>query len=1143
VLCGVESESLSLKGAVRLPRLTVPGTFLNMHEHEPVESFLDAVGAIRSTRAGTPETAYYPAVANLLDAVGKTLRPRVLCVPHPARGKAGIPDFGLFEQAKSRRSEQPEWVAAVTPERGVVEVKPTGHDMAKLPASKQVKEDYLPVYGLLLASNLWQWRLVDDTGAVREQFDLAADEAGFHALLHGRRSKAVLTGFAEFLKRCLLARAPLGKPADVAFFLASYARDALARLDEHATLPALAALRQAIEKTLGVEFDAKDGEHLFRSTLVQTLFYGLFSAWVAHVRENSGRFDWRAAQWSLHVPVAQFLFGQIASPNALRGLDLVSLLDAAQDTLERVDRAAFFRDFEDAHAIQYFYEPFLEFFDPVLRKELGVWYTPPEIVRYMVERVDRVLRSELDIADGLADERVWVLDPCCGTGSFVVEVLRRIHTTLQDKGLGDLLAERLKRAACTRIVGFEIMTAPFIIAHWQVGEALRHVQAPLAVGERAAVYLTNALTGWDRAEEAGSLETVFEALAQERAAAGAVKRDQLILVVLGNPPYNAYAGVSPASEGGLVEPYKVGLINKWNIRKFNLDDLYVRFYRIAERRIAERTGKGMVCFISNYSWLSGASYTVMRQSLLRNFDRAWIENMHGDRTVTEYGPDGRSSETIFATKNFSVGIRQGVATALLLRTGKERAAVWRFRDDIKDSDAVSRRARLVASLEEGGASFDDRYQILVPTEANRFSLRPGAAAADCYSSWPSLETLAQAAPIPGLLEKRGGGLIGWDRAALDARMRAYLDPAREFDQVRSINPALAADRSGYTAKKARLKLLEEGLMEHHLKRYCLLAFDMRWAYATPIPTVWNRVRPPLLHILPKARGFLVLRRQRLAEPEGFPAYWTACLGDDYVLHKHAFFVPVVENLSGAARPNLSDATRMYLSTLGVATDAEGAAQVWWHALATCYSPAYLNENAEGIRHGWPHVPLPNSAGLLRTSAALGEQVAGLLDPDTPVPGITTGAIRAELATIAVPTTAPGAQRDWKLTGWGSRSDKGVTMPGRGRTDSRDYSAAEVATAAHAGLLGDKTRDVWINGASFWRNIPEAVWNLHIGGYQVLKKWLSYRDHSILDRALTEAEVEHIQATARRVAALLLLGPALDASHRACAAAHVPLPGA
>jgi hypothetical protein len=301
-------------------------------------------------------------------------------------------------------------------------------------------------------------------------------------------------------------------------------------------------------------------------------------------------------------------------------------------------------------------------------------------------------------------------------------------------------------------------------------------------------------------------------------------------------------------------------------------------------------------------------------------------------------------------------------------------------------------------------------------------------------------------------------------------------------------------------------------------------FDIRWAYASQVPGLWNRSRPDLLHILPDAAGFFATRLQAVAEPEGHPTCYAQSLCDQHELHKDVFLIPYFENLSGAPRPNLSESTSRYLLSLGLEVDQATTHLVWDHALATTYSPAYLTENAAGIRQGWPRIPLPNAADLLRASAALGKQVAALLDPDTPVPGVTTGTIRPELASIAVPTTVLGAPRDWKLIGWGSRSDKGITMPGRGHTDARDYSAAEAATAAHAALLGDKTRDVRMNGASFWRNVPEAVWDLHIGGYQVIKKWLSYRDNSILDRALTEAEVEHIQATARRLAALLAARP-------------------
>jgi len=696
------------------------GKSAGMTKTTPLDLYADAIAKVRNLHAGTRETSFYPALSNLFDAIGGELDPQVVSLNHVSGKRAGIPDFGLFERARTRRGETPEWREGIAPDRGVVEVKGTGHDIAALVASEQIQRQYLPAFGLVLATNLWQFRLVSAEGVI-DSFDLAENEAGFRALIHGARPRSLATRFADFLERCLLTAAPLASPAALAFFLASYARDALALLDERADLPALASLRRSMEETLELSFDARDGAHLFRSTLVQTLFYGLFSAWIVEARAGrAAKFDWRAAQWSLSVPIARFLFQQVATPQALAPLGIVPLLDAASRALARVDQPAFFKAFQEAQAVQYFYEPFLEYFDPALRRDLGVWYTPPEIVEYMVERVDRVLRSELGIDDGLADERVVVLDPCCGTGSFLVAVLDRIRRTLAEKGIGTLVGAELKRAATTRIHGFEIMTAPLVIAHWQIGEALAEAGAALAQEERASVFLTNALTGWSETGEKPPIPG-FEALTEERGRARHVKREAPILVVLGNPPYNAFAGTSPQAEGDLVDPYKAGLREKWGVKKFNLDDLYVRFFRIAERRIAEATGKGIICFISNYSWLSGASYVVMRQRLIERFDRIWIENMHGDRNITEYAPDGRSSETVFAIAGFSPGIRQGVATALLVRSGKERRSIYRFRDDINSSKAADRRAALLATLEEKNP--DAGYETLNPKPENKLVLR------------------------------------------------------------------------------------------------------------------------------------------------------------------------------------------------------------------------------------------------------------------------------------------------------------------------------------------------------------------------------------------------------------------------------------
>ena len=258
-----------------------------------------------------------------------------------------------------------------------------------------------------------------------EPFEVAKDAADFWSMVQTPAASAQKVGLAlvEYLRRALSQSVSLIQPKDVAWFLASYARDALGRVEAAGNLPALQTVRTALEEALGIGFEGEKGEHFFRSTLVQTLFYGLFSSWVIWARtmpRNPPRFDWRQAGWNLHVPFVATLFQQLTAPKNLKQLDLVEVLNWTGDTLNRIDASEFMKRFEEGQAVQYFYEPFLEAFDPQLRKQFGVWYTPVEIVDYMVARVDRALKEELDIPDGLADERVYVLDPCCGTGGYPV---------------------------------------------------------------------------------------------------------------------------------------------------------------------------------------------------------------------------------------------------------------------------------------------------------------------------------------------------------------------------------------------------------------------------------------------------------------------------------------------------------------------------------------------------------------------------------------------------------------------------------------------------------------------------------------------------------------------------------------------------
>ena len=637
-----------------------------------VEDYLTELRRVRATGGGTGELSYYPALSNLLNAVGGAMRPRVYCVSELAQQGAGHPDFGLYA-AKQVQSGKPK--QGQTPEGGVVEVKAADADTWLTADGAQVSR-YWQRYRLVLVTNTRDFVLLGEDShgqpAKLETFRLAGSAADFEAKLQHPRAFGHNAGpaLAEYLGRALSHRATLAEPRDLARLLASYARDGLARVEASGDAPSLNAVRSALEEALGVRFEGERGAAFFRSTLVQTLFYGVFSAWVLWARQTpapAGPFDWRTSVWHLRAPIMQALFQQVTSPGQLQSLDLVEVLDWTSAALDRVDRDAFFARFNEGEAVPYFYEPFLEAFDQALRKQLGVWYTPAEVVRYMVARVDRALKDDLGIEDGLAADNVYVLDPCCGTGAYLAETLKRIAANLRGKGLGALTGARVKQAATQRVFGFEIMPAPFVVAHLQVGLTMQALDAPLSEdgNERAGVFLTNALTGWEpRAQK----PLPFPELEEERDRAERVKQDTPVLVILGNPPYNGFAGMAVDEERELSEAYRTVK----EVRKpegQGLNDLYVRFFRMAERRIAEKTGRGVVCFISNYSWLDGLSFTGMRERYLEAFDSIRIDNLHGDRIISEYAPDGHTSETVFASQGQSPGIRVGTAISMLSKSG------------------------------------------------------------------------------------------------------------------------------------------------------------------------------------------------------------------------------------------------------------------------------------------------------------------------------------------------------------------------------------------------------------------------------------------------------------------------------------------
>ena len=527
---------------------------------QAAEAYFTELRLVRASGGATDERSLYVPLANLLNAVGGTLKPKVFCVQELADQGAGHPDFGLYS---TRQIQKGRPKTGQKPERGVVEVKPVGDDAWLTAAGDQVSR-YWDGYRRVLVTNARDFVLMGEDAAgqpVRlETFRIAGSEAEFYGRLEKPRALAneVGAGLGEYLGRVLSHSASLTEPKDLAWLLASYARDGLARVEAAGDTTSLDAVRSALEESLGVRFEGDKGADFFRSTLVQTLFYGVFSAWVLWARQTpspAGGFNWHESVWHLRAPLLRALFQQLSDPGRLQPLGLVEVLDWTAAALNRVDREAFFARFDEGEAVPYFYEPFLQAFDPELRKQLGVWYTPTEVVRYMVARVDRALKDDLGIADGLAAENVYVLDPCCGTGAYLAEVLRRISSNLENNGLGALVGARVKQAATRRVFGFEIMPAPYVVAHLQVGLTMQELDAPLSDdgSERAGVFLTNALTGW---EPAVQKPLPFPELEEERNRAERVKQDTPVLVILGNPPYNGFAGMAVDEERALSEAYR-----------------------------------------------------------------------------------------------------------------------------------------------------------------------------------------------------------------------------------------------------------------------------------------------------------------------------------------------------------------------------------------------------------------------------------------------------------------------------------------------------------------------------------------------------------------------------------------------------------
>jgi predicted helicase len=792
-------------------------------------------------------------------------------------------------------------------------------------------------------------------------------------------------------------------------------------------------------------------ERQFADLYAQTITYGLFAARTRANGEFNRRLAFDYIPNTIGILRDVFRFISLEEPPKSLQIIVEDIAELLQVTDVKKILHEYYSTGKGKDPIIHFYETFLSTYDPEIRERRGVYYTPEAVVGYIVRSIHSILKTHFGLSDGLASPEVKLLDPAGGTLTFpaaAIQLAAKEYITKYGEGG---LHHWIKNHILPDFYAFELMMAPYAIGHLKMGFILDELGYSLADDERFKLYLTNTL----EMEEIKQISIPgVSSLSEESHLAGKVKKEQPILVILGNPPYSGISSnVNEWTEKLLKEDidgcqsyYKVdneplGEKNpKW------LQDDYVKFLRFAQWKI-QKSGFGIVGMITNHGYLDNPTFRGMRQSLMKTFDEIYILDLHGNSLKKEKTPNGGKDENVF-------DIRQGVAIALFVRNKEKKESF------VYHADLYGLRQEKYDWLDKN-EFLKENYLPVKPQAPYYFLGKHDTETIKKYLDWKKIVEIFPLNGV-GMTTARDNFVIDFDRFTLENRIRLFKNSKYDDEELHSffqINK-----KKGWNIRKAWEML--QSISDIELKKYILPIAYRPFCYRYIFwhdSVVWRTVRRVMRHMLEDNIGLITARSNKSSDMDHFfitdIMMETKC-GErttqsaifPLYIYPDEKNIDLFDHTQTKKEPNIPP---FIFEKLSKSYERKPTPEeILYYIYGIFYSNIYREIYAEFLKIDFPRVPFTSDYDLFIEMGKLGKELTDLhllksSELDSPVS---------------------------KYQGSGDND----------RIEKITYKEDE--------------QRIYINKEKYFEGITPEVWNYHIGGYQVLHKYLKERKDRMIDDA-------------------------------------------